>query len=125
METKKNGINRQTKPVDRSGAIQRYALVSHARHFGMARLRESCAIATASMLSDVSGNWPRYGSPAQFLYGISQKSLTVSPEEISTLRRHSDNRSEDRQALLVMNRLVDGYEAIQKRRRGDAKPPWA
>ena len=80
--------------------IANFKLLSHARQFGIRRLRESCAIVTAVMLE------ARLNTPptAQLLWNTSSRRYNITSAQVRTL---IDNQA--------FNRAVDGYQSHRRR----------
>lgn len=94
-------------------AIARLRLLSHARQFGIDRLRESAAIVTAVSLNNRTGESIR--NMGSFLLSTSRQGLEITRAQMNTLQQYSRDQDGNTD-MLVMNRLIDAVYALKRRR---------
>ena len=95
--------------------IATYRLVSHAREFGIDRLRESTAILSAVLVRPVTKR--RIDPSAALLRNTSQQQFELTPHQLGALIEEASKGDWPmRHKRLLMNRAIDGWHARRRRR---------
>lgn len=95
--------------------IKNYQLLSHARHFGIARLRESCVVVTVNQYSERKSIVPS----AQLLAATSRQQLKVrrgSTQKLLDIANNDMLPANDQ--ALFRNRALDAHDMLFARRKG-------